>query len=209
MELPSPSDVPGQAAQPTLESQLREMYGRAAYTHKAHEKMADRCTVRYRVVKVTEIVLSAIASGSFLLALLGDSHAATIVGAAVSTALLGVTLYFKEAGTTRRAQVHTEVAAKLWAVREALLSLLVDMSDGVDPAHIRTRRDELNVTLEGIYRSAPRTDTAAYRAAQKALKQSEELFFGEAELDRMLPSKLRRATGAKSACARTDRDKDA
>ena len=26
----------------TLEGQLREMYGRVAYTHKTHEKMADR-----------------------------------------------------------------------------------------------------------------------------------------------------------------------
>jgi hypothetical protein len=40
-----PDDAPLPAA--TLEGQLREMYARAAYTHKTHEKMADRYIARY------------------------------------------------------------------------------------------------------------------------------------------------------------------
>ena len=35
----------------TVEGQLREMYGRVAYTHKTHEKMADRYVTQYRLVK--------------------------------------------------------------------------------------------------------------------------------------------------------------
>jgi hypothetical protein len=175
----------------TLEGQLREMYGRAAYTHKTHEKMADHYIGRYRFIKGTEIVLSAIASGSFLLAVFGDSHAGTVVGSIFSMVLLGLTLYFKEAALTETAQKHTEVAAKLWAAREALLSLLVDMSDGGNVDHIRARRDELNASLEAIYGAAPRTNSKAYRAAQAALKNAEELFFTDAELNKMLPKQLR------------------
>src|ERR1700744_2848971 len=81
----------------TLESQLREMYARAAYTHKTHEKMADRYIKRYKCIKTAEIVLSAVTASSLLLAVLGDSHVGTIVGAALSTVLLGFALYFKEA----------------------------------------------------------------------------------------------------------------
>jgi hypothetical protein len=175
----------------TLEGQLREMYGRATYTHKTHEKMADQYIARYKFIKVTEIVLSAVASSSFLLALFVDSHAGTVVGSIVSAVLLGLTLYFKEAALTEKARAHTEVAAKLWAAREALLSLLVDMSDGGNVEHTRATRNELNASLDAIYGAAPRTNSKAYQAAQAALKNAEELFFTDAELNKMLPKELR------------------
>jgi hypothetical protein len=175
----------------TLEGQLREMYARAAYTHKTHEKMADRYIARYKRIKTAEIVLSAVTTSSLMLAVLGDSHPYTLVGAVLSTVLLGFTLYFKEASLGEQAQKHTIVASKLWGIREALLSLLVDMNDGHSVDEIRTARDRLNESLEDIYKAAPRTNGKAYGDAQKALKHSEELFFNDDELDRMLPKELR------------------
>ncbi|MDF3099074.1 SLATT domain-containing protein [Burkholderia sp. BCCIQ04A] len=175
----------------TLEGQLREMYARAAYTHKTHEKMADRYIARYKLIKTAEIILSAMTTSSLLLAVLGDSHPYTIVGALLSTVLLGFALYFKEASLGEQAQKHTIVASKLWGVRETLLSLLVDMKDGRAVDEIRNVRDRLNESLEDIYKAAPRTNSKAYGDAQRALKQSEELFFTDDELDRMLPKELR------------------
>lgn len=175
----------------TLESQLREMYGRAAYTHKTHEKMADIYVLRYRIIKSVEIWLSALATGSLLLAVFGDSREGMIVGAVLSTVLLGLTLYFKEAGLGEQAQKHTVVASKLWGVREALLSLLVDMNDGREMEEVRSERDRLNSALEDIYKGAPRTSSKAYSDAQQALKVSEDLFFTDDELDKLLPKKLR------------------
>jgi hypothetical protein len=175
----------------SLEGQLREMYARAAYTHKTHEKMADRYISRYKLIKNVEIVLSAVTTSSLLLAVLGDTHPFTLVGAVLSTVLLGFTLYFKEASLGEQAQKHTIVASKLWGVREALLSLLVDMNDGRTVNEIRAARDRLNESLEDIYKAAPRTNSKAYSDAQKALKHSEELFFTDDELDRMLPKELR------------------
>jgi len=46
-----------------LESQIRECYGRCAYTHKTHEKMAERLAVRQKVGKWANIVLSALITG--------------------------------------------------------------------------------------------------------------------------------------------------
>lgn len=174
-----------------LESQLREMYGRAAYTHKTHQKMADNYVARYKRIKVAEIVLSAATTSSLLFALFGDQQIGTIIGSVLSTILLGFSLYFKEATLGEQGQLHTEVGAKLWGVREQLLSLLVDLQDGRPVADIRRARDHLNQLLEGIYKAAPRTDAKAYGAAQKALKESEELFFNDDELNRMLPKSLR------------------
>ncbi len=191
MEQLSPLDTMTSAPMKSLESQLREMYGRAAYTHKVHEKMADGYIRRYRLIKTGEIWLSALAAGSLVLAVLGDSRAATVLGAFLSTILLGLNLYFREASLGEQAQKHTVVASKLWGVREALLSLLVDMNDGRAVDEVRDERDRLNGSLEEIYRGAPRTNGTAYAAAQKALKVSEELFFTDSELDKMLPKRLR------------------
>ncbi|MDP9124119.1 MAG: SLATT domain-containing protein [Pseudomonadota bacterium] len=191
MEQASPPELAATSAMTSLEGQVREMYGRAAYTHKTHEKMADGYIGRYRLIKSVEIALSALALSSLLLAILGDSKACTIIGAALSTVLLGLTLYFREAMLGEQSQKHTVVASRLWGIRESLLSLLVDMHDGRDAEEVRAERDRLNGLLEEIYKGAPRTDGKAYKAAQKALKSDQELFFTDGELDRMLPKRLR------------------
>jgi alpha-beta hydrolase superfamily lysophospholipase len=178
--------------QMSLEDQLREMYGRVAYTHKTHEKMADGYVARYKTIKSFEIVLSALSAGSLLFAVWGDSRPATILGAVLSTLLLGLNLYFKEATLGEQAQIHAETASKLWGIRERLLSLLIDMDDGRAPDEVRHERDRLNQDLESLYKSAPRTNAKAYAGAQAALKSNEELFFSADEMNKMLPEKLRR-----------------
>lgn len=167
------------------------MYGRAAYTHKTHQKMADNYVTRYKRIKVAEIVLSAATASSLLITIFGDKPIGAIIGAILSTILLGFTLYFKEASLGEQAQLHTEVGAKLWGAREALLSLLVDLQDGRPIDVVRSERDRLNAALEEIYKAAPRTNAKAYAAAQKALKDTEELFFSDEELNKMLPKQLR------------------
>lgn len=178
-----------------LEGQLREMYGRAAYTHKTHQKMADGCIARYKLIKLVEVVLSAGTTTSLLVALFGKSEAATAVGAVLSAVLAGCALYFKEASLGEQAQLHTEVGAKLWGAREALLSLLVDLQDGRPVEEVRQQRDRLNADLEDIYKAAPRTNSKAYGEAQEALKYAEELFFTDDELNKMLPRQLRSNAG--------------
>lgn len=191
MEQASQVEAVAPFAMTSLEGQLREMYGRAAYTHKTHEKMADGYICRYRLIKTVEIGLSAVTASSLLIAVFGDSKTATVIGALLSTILLGLTLYFKEATLGEQAQKHTVVGSKLWGVREALLSLLVDMHDGRPVEEVRSERDRLNAMLEDIYKGAPRTDGKAYAAAQRALKADQELFFTDDELDLMLPKRLR------------------
>ena len=178
-----------------LEGQLREMYGRAAYTHKTHQKMADGYVTKYKRIKLIEIVLSAATTTSLLVALFGKSEAATAVGAVLSAILAGCALYFKEASLGEQAQLHTEVGAKLWGAREALLSLLVDLQDGRPFEEVRQQRDRLNAELEDIYKAAPRTNSKAYSDAQEALKNAEELFFTDEELNKMLPKQLRSNAG--------------
>lgn len=180
----------------TLVGQLREMYGRVAYTHKTHEKMADRYIARYKLIKTAEICISSLAASSIVLAVFGDTKVATVIGAGLSTVLLCFLLYFKEASLGEQAQKHTVVASRLWGVRERLLGILVDLNTGGDASSATLRRDAINEELEEIYRGAPRTDSKAYAAAQRALKDQEELFFSDSELDHLLPKQLRAARAA-------------
>jgi len=191
METHSPVSTPATPGE-TLEGQLREMYGRVAYTHKTHEKMADAYTWRHRLIKTVEIIVAACATSSLVLAVFGDSKTATVVGAILTTISLAITLYFKEAALGEQVQKHTVTASRLWGIREQLLSLLVDFRDGRSEQEMRSIRDELNLELEQIYKAAPRTSPTAYSQAQAALKQNEDLYFSDAELDHLLPKDLRR-----------------
>lgn len=179
------------ATNDTLEGQLREMYGRVAYTQKTHEKMADFAIEKYKRIKAIEIACSAVSASSLILAIFGDTKTATVIGAVFSTALLGLLLFFKEANLGELATKHAEAASKLWGVRERLLSALVDLKRKGDAESAARSRDAANKELELIYRSAPRTNGKAYAAAQKGLKSQEELYFSDDELDHLLPKPLR------------------
>src|ERR1700730_5010243 len=55
--------TPAETERYVLESQVRELYGRCAYTHKTHEKMAERASTWLWRVKWAQIVLSALTTG--------------------------------------------------------------------------------------------------------------------------------------------------
>lgn len=177
-----------------LDSQIREMYGRTAYSHKTHEKDADDYFRRSSNLKLAQILLSAITTGSLLLAIFGDNHWATVMGAILSTALLALSAYTKDYDFAKIAQSHADVATQLWSVREDYLSLLTEIADGlILDDQILERRNHLQQRLKEIYIGSPRTSSKAYQAAQAALKRDEELTFTAEEIDNLLPQHLRRA----------------
>jgi hypothetical protein len=49
-----------------LESQVRECFGRSAYSHKTHERMADRQAASLRRVKWAQIILAVLTTGGAL-----------------------------------------------------------------------------------------------------------------------------------------------
>jgi hypothetical protein len=185
------------AAREVIESQLRECFGRVAYSHKTHEKAADIALRRLATIKTWQIVLSAIITGGLLTAVLGPSNQsrlALVVAAIVSTGLLALNAFTKENDLGKIAQLHKEAADKIWMIRESYLSLLADLwADIKTIEQACSRRDELQAELAAVYSSAPRTNDKAYTSAQKALKVSEDLTFSDVEIDKLLPGPLRKA----------------
>jgi hypothetical protein len=178
-----------------IESQIRELFGRTAYSHKTHEKGADRYTQRLRRIRIWQIVLSAVTTGTLLVALFGQGKAATLIATVFSTLLLILSTYSKDTDLVAIAKQHSETASELWDARESYLSILTDIAAGqISMKHVREQRDMLQTRLKGIYQRAPRTDNKAYGMAQKALKDNEDLTFSDDEIDNFLPGPLKKVS---------------
>jgi len=178
-----------------LLAQIRECFGRVAYSHKTHEKQADIFVKKDIFWKWVQIILSVIVSGTFLITLyelFGYRKWLVLSGAVLSALLAAINFYFKNFSYKAEAMQHKEIAVQLWNIRETYISLITDfMNMSIDIEIARKIRDELQEKLADIYKNAPRTSSKAYAAAQKALKLNEELTFSSNEIDMLLPDKLR------------------
>ena len=182
-------------ARDLVEGQLRESYGRVVYTHKTQEKCADILLERLGRIKLWQIILSAITTAGFIDAIFGTGRVGAVIGVVASTVLLILNAYTKDYDLGELAQKHRQAAADLWLIREKYLALITDLRVGKEViAKITDRRDALLADLYGIYSGAPSTTYKAYRKAQEALKQYEEMTFADAEIDALLPSELRKST---------------
>lgn len=176
-----------------IEGQLRECYGRAVYSHKTHEKCADILHTRLSRIKLFQIILSAVTTGSFITSILGSGKEAAIVGVVVSTLLLVLSAYTKNYDLGELAQKHKQVANDIWLIREQYLSLLIDLAaNGKTQGEVLLERDRLVTALHAVYAASPSTTNAAYRRAQDSLKYKEEMTFSDEEINLILPKELRR-----------------
>lgn len=78
-----------------LESQIREAYGRVTYTQTSHDKFINRVVKLDDRIKVWKIILSAVTTSGFVVAIFSDDKVASILGAVVSLALLILNTYTK------------------------------------------------------------------------------------------------------------------
>ncbi len=183
-------DTNSQVHRNGLRIQLKEAHGKVLYTYTAHWKMVDALAIKNRNIKYVQIALSAISTGGFIGSLITNETLLTAIGGIFSTILLALNLYFKDFNLNAEITRHTAAANALWEVREQYISLLTDFP-GIEVDEICQRRDELQSKTAEIYKSAPKTDSKSYAAAQKALKEDEEQFFTIDELNQLLPVHLR------------------
>ncbi|WP_263055235.1 SLATT domain-containing protein [Curtobacterium sp. RIT-PI-V] len=183
------------AASHHLLAQVREAFGRVAYSHKTQEKQADICFTKHRWQQGVLIALTAVSSGTFLVAVVSPFASTTVTSLATSTIAVLVTWVSLGSKTFRfheEAEAHRDTASRLWDVRESYVSLIADlMSHEITDPQARVRRDELQEASRDVYSSAPRTTSKAYERAQDGLKNNEELTFSSRELDLLLPEALR------------------
>ena len=192
METHSQTDDPT-GSQRVLEGQLRELYGRAVYSHKTHEKCADILLSCLSRIKLCQIILSAISASGFVSTFFGAGTIGSIIGTIFSAILLAVNLYTKDKDLGELASNHRHAANNIWLIREKYLSLIADLAIGGKALKVlQQERDALAEDLHAIYSTVPSTNSRAYAKAQEALKRNEEMTFSDEEIDAFLPTQLRK-----------------
>ncbi|MBQ8997793.1 MAG: SLATT domain-containing protein [Clostridium sp.] len=182
-----------------LESQIREAYGRVTYTQTCHDKMIKRFLSLDENIKIAQIILSAITTGSFLVTIISDEKLSATLGAVLSLILLILNTYVKNFNLAEVSQKHQKASDLLWKIREEYVSLLIDF-EILDMDKIMAKRDELQNRTWEVYSNSPRTDSKSYDKAKKSLKTEEEQTFSESEIDNMLPNSIRRCNRNISNC---------
>lgn len=180
-----------------LEDQIRECFGRVVYTHKTHEKQADRCSELLNRLKLAQIGLTSLTASGAIGVLLLDQFWLKVLTALLSLGSLLISGYMKGFDPGAEAQKHRSAAASIWPIRESYLSLLTDLRTGaISEEEARNRRDDLQSKVSQIYKGAPQTGDRAYRRAQDALQNREDLTFSDKEIDHFLPKALRKEPSA-------------
>lgn len=175
-----------------LESQIREAFGKVMYTQTCHDKIVKRLLRNDGWLKVGQIVLSALTTGTFLVSIISNEKISSVIGASISTVLLILNTLAKNFDFVELANQHQKAADQLWKIREEYVSLLTDF-EMLDGNQIIAKRDELQNRTADVYSNSPRTDAKSYKEAQKALKTQEEQTFADWEIDVMLPNAIRRS----------------
>ena len=148
-----------------LNNQIQEAYGKVTYTYTTHIIQAARIKSMDIRIKWTELILSAISAGGFLLTIITNQAVLAWIGGLCSTALLVLTSCVKELEHAEKQKAHLTTSNQLWSVREDYISLLVDFENLTDD-EIAIKRDQLKDRTRKIYEHAPVTDAKSYSLAQ-------------------------------------------
>lgn len=166
-------------------TELRNTFGRVAYTHKTHEKDAERKQRAASSLKVANVVVIGVTTAAAILAPLLSSSVAAWIAAASAILALVFASFQLSFDPSREANAHTLAAKSYLALRNDYRRLIADAGD-LDLVELRARRNQLAGTLDHLDRTAPPTSPQAYEHARAALRGAEELTFSDDEYGHLL-----------------------
>lgn len=152
-------------AKEKLRLQITDSAGNVLYTFSAHWYIVNRLKKRYTVIKVFQIVLTALSTGGFLASVIAGVPGLSWCGGLASAVALGLNLYMLNFNLPDNIKSHTDAANELWDVREAYKSLLIDLDD-LELEQIRVMRDALIDRVSKINKNYPGTDDKSFKKAQ-------------------------------------------
>jgi hypothetical protein len=174
-----------------LKNQIKEAYGRVVYSYTTHCKETKTIRLKNNLIKWSLIVLSSLTVCGLLPVIFDyNAKAFSIVSAILAFFSACLSSFSKSANYDNCISSHEETAHELWLIREEYLSLLIDF-DSLSNESIIAKRNALCSKLDIIYKHELPVSDSSYHKAQKALKENEEQFFSDDELNKMLPKALR------------------
>lgn len=160
-----------------LEEQITDSAGNVQYTFIAHWNIVNRKKKLYKIIKITQIVLTSLSTGGFLTSLISGITWLSWIGGLTSAVALGINLYMLNFNLPEKIKQHTDAANELWEIREKYKSLIVDY-ETIDEAEVRARRDSLIIAVSMINKKYPGTDEKSIKKAQADIGKY-EFFDGE------------------------------
>lgn len=155
-------------------------------------KMLDRYNRRLRYQKLLNAALLTVTAYGTIDVLVTDRTWAKVLAAVTSMLALFTSVSQLSTNIDKLAEQHRSAGHSLWLIREEYIHLIADLKAGaIDEVEGRRLRDILTQRTARVYESVPDTDGKAYKEAQKALKNNEELTFTTREIDLLLPAALR------------------
>lgn len=148
-----------------LRQQITDSAGNIPYTFSAHWNIVNSLKKRYTIIKVIQIVLTALSTCGFLTSIIAGIPCLSWVGGFTSAVALAFNLYMLNFNLPDNIKSHTDAANELWDVREAYKSLLIDLDD-LELNEIRNKRDTLNERVSQINKKYPGTDDKSFKQAQ-------------------------------------------
>lgn len=170
---------------------IRETFGRLVYTHKTYEKAAEICINKSSRVRIINIILLSLTSGSAI-GVIFKQEWLTYITPILATLALFVVIYDLSTNFQAQSDVYKRVAKNLWLLKERYQNLIADIkSKQIEDDSIIKKRDNLLDRYNDVVKDAPQTNRKAYKKAQKCLKIEEEHTFTSDEIDAFLPKELR------------------
>lgn len=165
-----------------LKKQLTEAAGNVIYTYVAHWNIVNRLKIRFKIIKITQIVLTAISTGGFLTSIIAGIPCLSWLGGFSSALALFLNLYMLNFNITDDIKRHEEAANELWNIREGYRSLIVDFDD-LSQEIIREKRDKLIAETSRVNKEYPGTDERSFTKAKKTIGNYS---FDEGEAEKLL-----------------------
>ena len=179
-----------------IHATARELYGRLVYSHLTHEK--ERIIWSGKVSRMNWINI-ALASATTFFAILSANikdDSLSFYTALFAVATISFVMWQSNFDPAHNEAQHRTAAKELLWIREQLLLLITDCHiSTISLGDLERRLDLLTRELTAVYKFAPNTSPKAYEQARATIATG-HFTFSEDEIDRLLPSQLRKNKSA-------------
>jgi SMODS and SLOG-associating 2TM effector domain family 4 len=174
----------------------RELYGRAVWTHKVHEKEREIWSTKACSMNRWGIGLACVTTILAVVSVALQPKIILILTAVSAAASTGFALWQSNFDPVGKENKHRTMAKGLLCVRESLFLLIVRCHISEEAIErLRQSLDGITRELTMTYKFAPDTSSEAYALAGKSLKDG-EFTFSDDEIDSLLPTKFRKSVAA-------------
>lgn len=174
---------------------VRQQFAQCVFTHKVHEKAADRLLKYDNKIKLWNFILWAVSVLFFILELYcKKDFPFGVLAMWISVFELLFTVFQKEFLFWEDANSHKKIALQYLALRDKYKNFIADIMNWLSEADIVSRRDLLQEQYQIINQLALQTTFQDYKEAQSSLlgtnNSDEEFTRSDREINRFLPKDL-------------------